>query len=907
MVKNAILKSFCLWVVIGALPGYSAWAGLTGKIAGRVVDEQDGRGLPGARVSVLGTSRGTLTDEDGNYYIINLAPGVYTLQASMIGYQSVTLVDLRCHADLTTRANFRLRPTPLAAEGVTIVAQRPIVDKDLTSTMRTISPAILEDMPWDNLQQAVAAQTGVVRLGEELHLRGGRSDEVDYLIDGISVRDATEGYTGLLINANALSDLSLLTGVYNAEYSEAMSGVINASVKEGREAKLNVQYNSGRLFPEGSGRGFQSVQVDWGRPLLKDRATVFGAVDVSQSGDWDPHRVILPHQDRQDYSWLGKSSFRLTTASQITLLAAGSRSQFGRYSHVWYFLPHSYRSDLRRGSLVYLKLNQTLTGSSCLQITLGRFANIGKFGVRDTFWENGRYWWEDIRFFDYWDNQIYYNQDSQLVFTAGYNPYGYDRTLFYRYGCYWQFRDRRTEERFLKTEWLWQASHRHQIRAGAQFSWYRIDNFHIYATAVGRPIIDQYRHHPRVQSLYLHDKMEYEGLVVNAGLRFQRLDPRTSDIDSLLWAYGQNAEERRAKAALSPRLGLSYVVSPSTTFRLGYGRFFQMPLFHQLYQYVDKAGSQQIKGNILGNPALKPPRSTSIEFGTVTELTKELSLDVALYYKEVKDLISIDFVPFIPEGFYQYSNIEQANSSGLELSLRKHFGRHLTGSARYSLSKAVGTGSNTTQALKNALAEAVGETLAVIERQEIPLDFDQRNKFILEVSLFNLEDEKARTREKRLWDDARLSLFFQYGSGLPYTPMVANKLGQETPSPNSARYPATKQVDMKASKYFKLGPLKTGLVFEVLNLFNWDNGNSNYSQEIGPYDIYANDWRPLRPRLDYPSDSPYYEKEGDGDGDGVFSIEEQWERWAYYQELYDNDPSRTGQPRLFRAGLAIKW
>lgn len=893
-------------ILFGLVTCPLAWAGNVGKIAGRINDAETGEPLPGVLITVVGTQLGAISDEQGQYFIINLPPGKYTLRVSLIGYQSATLVDVKCNPDLTTRLNIKLKSAPIATEGITVVAQRPIVDKDLTATMRVIPAEQLQQMPWDNIQQVVATQSGVVRIGEKLHVRGGRSDEVDYLIDGLSVKDATEGYTGLLINTNALSELSLLTGVYNVEYGEAMSGIIGASVKDGSQPGFGLQVNNGSLFDSLQGRGLRSLQLDWGHPFGDKRLNLFGAGDVSLSDDWDPHQEVVPHQDRQDYSVVGKITMALPWQIRANLLAVASRSQFGRYSHDWYFLPNSYRSDLRKGNLECLTVNQSLSKSAFYQIRLGRFWNQGKFGLRDTFWDVGRHWWEDIKFYDFIDNQVYYDFDSNLVFTAGYNPYGYDRPLFFRYGGYWQFRDRRTEERFLKGDLLYQVNPYHQLKAGLSWSWYQVDNFHLYATALGKPIIDEYHCWPRTQAFYVHDKLEYEGLVINAGIRYQRLDPAIGNADSGFWSSNLDQADLKPKWALSPRLGLSYVVSTSTTFRFGYGRFFQLPLFQQLYQYIATQGAQQIKGNILGNPALKPPRTTSIEFGTVTELTPELSLEMTVYYKEVKDLISVNFVPSQPVSYYQYVNIEQANSTGLEATLRKHFGKHLVGTVRYSLSRAVGTGSDPTQVLAQYLASVQGESLGVMERKEIPLDFDQRNKFVAEISIFNQEKPEASWRQKLLRDYS-LNLMFHYGSGLPYTPVVLNKLNQESPAPNSERYPASKQLDLKFIKTVPWGRFTAGAFLEIINFFDWNNKVGNYSREIGPYDAYLNDWQPLPPRVDYLENSPYYDREGDSNQDGIFSVEEQIARWSYFQQLYSQNPLQSGMPRLLRAGIQLNW
>ncbi|HTY09019.1 MAG TPA: TonB-dependent receptor, partial [Candidatus Edwardsbacteria bacterium] len=429
-----------IWVAMAwaAAMGQLAQAGLTGKISGRVMDLQSGEGLFGARVEVVSTGLGALADHDGYYHIINVPPGSYTLRARMTGYAAVAMIDIRVNPGLTTKADFRLKISPIQGQEVTVTAERPLVVKDLTATQRVIRIEEMARMPYDNPQQALASQSGVVAKGEQFHVRGGRSDEVSYLIDGISIRDDMEGTSGLLVNTNALSDLSLMTGVFDAEYGQVMSGVISAQVKDGSTPGLHASSNGGSMFPRSQGRGYRNFQADWGRPLWAQRVKAFVAGDLTLSDDWDPHGEVVPHQDRQDYSVLAKLTGQLPWGQRLTLLGIGSRSQFGRYGHDWYFTPANFRSDLRRGKLLAASLNQNVSPSSFCTVTAGWFWDRNTFGVRDTFWDIGRHWWEDIRFLDYWDNQIYRNEQDSLVFTADYNHYGYDCPTFYRFGNYWK-------------------------------------------------------------------------------------------------------------------------------------------------------------------------------------------------------------------------------------------------------------------------------------------------------------------------------------------------------------------------------------------------------------------------------------------------------------------------------------
>jgi protocatechuate 3,4-dioxygenase beta subunit len=102
----------------------AAWCANTGKITGRVTDVQTGEGLYGARVELVGATMGALADEGGYYHIINLAPGAYALRARMIGYGTLTMVDIRVNPGLTTKADFKLRVAPIQGQEVTVTAER---------------------------------------------------------------------------------------------------------------------------------------------------------------------------------------------------------------------------------------------------------------------------------------------------------------------------------------------------------------------------------------------------------------------------------------------------------------------------------------------------------------------------------------------------------------------------------------------------------------------------------------------------------------------------------------------------------------------------------------------------------------------------------------------------------------
>lgn len=162
-----------------------AISGTTGKIAGIVTDASTNEPIIGANVSLKGTPLGTITDMSGFYNINNIPPGKYSLVVSYIGYRKTTVTDILVKIDLTTQINVRLGAEAVVTSEVVVVAERPLVQKDLTSTSVTVSDEELKRIPMENISQIINIQAGVVGG----HFRGGRANEIAYLIDGVTVND----------------------------------------------------------------------------------------------------------------------------------------------------------------------------------------------------------------------------------------------------------------------------------------------------------------------------------------------------------------------------------------------------------------------------------------------------------------------------------------------------------------------------------------------------------------------------------------------------------------------------------------------------------------------------------------------------------------------------------------------
>ncbi|MBN1780541.1 TonB-dependent receptor [bacterium] len=233
----ALLMVFCTSMSYGAV---------TGKISGTIMDAKESNvPLIGANVMVQGTSLGAATDIHGHYTILNIPPGIYDLRVTMMGYQETVVTEVRVKTDLTTTIDVGLNITVVeSGEVVTVVADRALVQPDETFSMSHVGAEDIAALPVQSMQDVLQLQAGVVRSGNDFHIRGGRANEVTFLVDGMEVTDVYDGRSmGATVEKDAIQEMQLVSGTFNAEYGKAMSGIVNIITKEGGDkysGRLNV-------------------------------------------------------------------------------------------------------------------------------------------------------------------------------------------------------------------------------------------------------------------------------------------------------------------------------------------------------------------------------------------------------------------------------------------------------------------------------------------------------------------------------------------------------------------------------------------------------------------------------------------------------------------------------------------
>ncbi len=237
-------------IIIAAFLSNMLFAGTTGKIAGRVVDKNGGEPLAGTNVIIEGMPLGAQVDIDGDYFILNVPPGTYTVTAMYVGYNNQQVQNVIVKADLTAVVDYELGEAIMEGETIVVVAERAMIQKDATATASVISADEIEASPIESFSDIAQTKAGI-NAGPDgtLHFRGGRGHEVAYMVDGVTVTDAFSGGNSVDVSTNAIEELSIITGAFSAEYGQAMSGIVNIVTKEGgSEYKGKVSFQTGDVL-----------------------------------------------------------------------------------------------------------------------------------------------------------------------------------------------------------------------------------------------------------------------------------------------------------------------------------------------------------------------------------------------------------------------------------------------------------------------------------------------------------------------------------------------------------------------------------------------------------------------------------------------------------------------------------
>jgi outer membrane receptor protein involved in Fe transport len=796
----------------------------TGKIEGRVLDEA-GEPLVGVNVFVEGTTRGSSTDIDGYYFILNVRPGTYILLARYIGFNTARTTGVEVSVDRTTSIDFRLTEESLTLGEVVVSADAVRIERDRTSSSSKVTGEQLQVLPVDNFLQAVGLQAGVTRgQGGSLHIRGGRTSEVKYYVDGIAVSNPFNFGLSVPVENTAVQQVEVISGTYNAEFGQANSGIINIVTREGGEnlsgtfitsvgSYLSDQNDTYHRINQASPYGIQSYEGSLSGPTFAKQLKFFVNARYTDNQGYLFGRHIFSPSDSSNFSatdfndWhieasgdsstvamnpvrglttMGKLTWDVTRDVKVSYSVTRGHTTAKAYSHLYRLSPFSLPTQFSENWNHLVTLNHVIDNRT--------FYNL-RFTANYTNFQQHKYSdWQDARYRDAFGR----NQRISFMFATG----GVDNRHINRVSATYAGRFDITRQ-FGKS---------HLVKTGFEYRWneLNVEDFSVivdpflYGDLTPRQNRDDSRLYsnftrtPVEISAYIQDKIEIEDLIINIGLRYDYFDPQSrvpTDIRDPDNSFLERPEEEayvmaKPKQQVSPRVGFAFPITATGVIYASYGQFFQIPEFLRLYENPTFNVRGGTFNTVLGNADLEAQRSVLYEIGLQQQLGDYLAMDLTVYHRDVRFLLGSSLYSryFGGDSYGRYENKDFGSVRGVTTAFSYADPRSgVNIGLNYTFQSARGNGSDPLQAFFDA--QGSNEANAVL----IPLDWDTQHNLTTQVAL-----------QLQNWN---VGVTGEFRTGYPFTPndIRGQRIVEQR---NASRYQSELYFDARLSRVIRIGNIK---------------------------------------------------------------------------------------------------
>ena len=704
-----------------------------GVLKGSVIESKTGTSLPGVNIMIKGTYYGSSSDLSGNFIIPKINPGTYDVEVSMIGYKILLKTGLVIVPNETNVQKFILEETVLSfGEDVVVMGKKPLFDVNETSSMARVRREDIENKVVSSVEDILSEQIGVTTQDNEIHIRGGRIDESMFVVDGFSVKDPLSGYSGnLFINADAIEELEIVTGGYSAEYGQAMSGVVNIKLKEGRDYYEGaLKYSSDRLLSD----NFNSDRVEFnlGGPdfIFETLPRLMGinspgrfsfflnGYGKAYDGNLPIAKKLYPHRywdsfllneknadnlierlasrENNDWHLLYKMTWELTPQKKLSLSYDASMN-----INQGYFMPRAfgstyfpyrymnildnYNTITRDTRLINMNWRHTLSTSSYYELTFGKFTTMEHSAVQDLHWSEYQ---ERLDL-----EPINYNVDDTDLDGNIEVTYGDE---FYDTGFAPEWYDLSSENTRMDLDWVVHTKSGHKIKTGFEHTITDIQVLDIDEPWSGSSGFganyDSYNAKTYFGAFYLQDRIIFEGMTLNVGLRTdywipgRYVEEAITDTGNIIitdqareifkketFDFPWINDPFKMKARLSPRFGISHPVTDNDVLYFYYGHFSQLPTFQYVYAKINS--TSQSTYQVFGNPNLNPKTTVQYELGLKHKFSEDQVLEMKAYWKDMFDYETSQTIkPSNPKyahlSFNMYFNADYARARGIEAILK---------------------------------------------------------------------------------------------------------------------------------------------------------------------------------------------------------------------------------------------
>ena len=692
-----------VFLILSCLFSAQGFSQSKGELRGKITDKKSGEALPGVNVLVKGTYYGAATDLDGNFAILKMNPGVYTIEISMIGYKQIQQTGVKINPAEITTLNFKLEETVLAlGQEVVVIGEQPLFNIEETASKRSLSNRDLEVEVVENLKDIIANQVGVTKTDDEIHIRGGRSYENAYLVDGISVQDPLSGTGfGLELNTDAIEQLEVITGGFNAEYGQAMSGIVNVKTKEGSQnysGSISYKrdhfgsYNPGAFlvgtFSDKNKHSFNSdifeASLSGPEPLtqkilpaigikIPGKITFFSTLFMLTSNTYLKHTAKqlfsstfhgskFAPKEQNSWSGLFKLAYKIDPTKKLVISGKQSVAINQNTQSLQTNLefvepgpgyPFRYQNNLdnfntftHTNKQLSLAWTQTLNAKSFYELKFSRFFSHLRSDVNGKDWPDMQEPQDIVTL----PIQYFYNDDSTIVSVLPGDG-------FWDSGDGETWHDHYIEEYTAKLDFTRHfGNNAHEVKAGIETSFSELQMIDIFRPWFGGLGLnnDIYKVNPAYGSMYLQDQLRFKGLIANVGLRLDYWFPGKLVEDAInnpdiITITDQTRQQfikdthslfgRRYRSRLSPRIGISHPISDNQMLFFSYGHFSKRPKPQFVYS---KLGPNSAKSSFqrFGNPNLNYETTVAYEFGLRHKFSENDVLTVTAFYRDIFDYVT---------------------------------------------------------------------------------------------------------------------------------------------------------------------------------------------------------------------------------------------------------------------------
>lgn len=917
-----------LAVGLGAFPALAEDPPV-GSIQGRVYDKESGDPIPFADVILVGTGKGIISGQDGSFRFVQIAAGIYQVRVNRMGYGSELVDQVRVEAGYAMKMSVGLQPIEVReVETIEVSGTRDLVDVNVAQTSHYVTSAEIQDMAVTVIDEVVSKQAGVVQEDGGLYVRGGRSEDTVYRVDGVIVRDLITGQsTAGNISARSVKSVEIITGGFDAEYGQALAGVIDIETKEGSTDYHGYgEYQSdhlplfGQIYRNYDLDNFE-MQVEGEEPLQAFALRPLG-IDVPGkltffldfAGDFDDTYLPVRASDGSsntlhsnyrdkflglniDYGnefWTPRAVNRWSGIYKVSWQPNGKNKlnlSFQKkleIDHGFFRSPLISAVDPGEATSTY---NWEWSRRKDHDYTMTDDNNTITFDWRHLWTRHTRTTFRLSRQFSAFFQAVYgrpwftYEEPSDQDL-----PVSQDDPFFVNTGddAVWHNRYVESYTGYFDVEH--ERGDAHTFKGGLEVSSENLQFVTISEPWVADPDglgrnHDLWHVYPTTGALYLQDKFRYEGFIGNVGLRYDYWFPgsaaesalrdttRDSYNAALLADYEGDSHAffggNRVKGTMAPRFQVSHPITDRSHLFFNYGHFSQRPNYYYVYSKISSVSSEDFP--LVGNLNLNPKRTVKYELGARHEIKSDLALDFSVFYNDIYDYPkSLRFDRQGQPAFFVYINEDFARSRGIEITLRKKRSKYVWGRLAYSYTVATGKASDPTQS--NLLQQEVG-AFTQVGRDEEYLYWNRPHKLTADVTVSVGEKQDPPTLFGwTMPHDWSLNVYFWAQSGRAYTPTAAT--GEETAKPYSSNAPFNTTFDMRFSKGFRWSGMKWSYLIEARNLFN-----HVYPKRIDPVT-------------------------GDGYEIGAGTLDRELSQTEIYQY---SDPSFWSTPRSFRVGLSTEF